>query len=53
MAWGIHVGRGESIENVKLETLKVVLASSIYDMVSSLHSCPSIILALMLLYFFY
>lgn len=45
MAWAIHVGRGEAIENVKLEILKVVLALSINDMMFSLHFWPSIILA--------
>jgi hypothetical protein len=45
-------GRGEAIENVKLEIQKVVLASSINDMMFSLHFCSSIILALMLHYFF-
>lgn len=45
-------GRGEAIKNVKLEILKVVLAMSINDMMFSLHFCSSIILALMLHYFF-
>jgi len=44
-------GRGEAIENVKLEIQKVVLASSINDMMFSLHFCSSIILALMFLFY--